>query len=114
MNHCRLKQIFGTVAGLTAMAYLSLVVLAAGCLFMHAVPAEEHAGGHEHHAQDSSHAPLCAWSCQALSGGGLIAAPPAVTAWSVESAVASQSSIHLSSPGADLLRARAPPQFLFS
>jgi len=114
MNHRTMKQIFGTVAGLTAVAYLSLTMLAAGCLFMHAVPAEKHAGGHAHHAQDSSHAPLCAWSCQALSGGGLIAEPPVVMAWSVEQAVAIQPPLRISSPGADLLSARAPPQSTLS
>jgi len=110
MNHRHMKQIFETVAGLTAVAYLSLVVLAAGCLFMHAAPS----GGHEHHAQDSSQSPLCAWSCQALSGGGLIAEPPVVTAWSVEWAIAPQSSILISSTVTDLLRARAPPQSILS
>lgn len=110
MNHRTIQQIFGTVAGLTAGVYLSLVVLAAGCLFMHAAPS----GGHEHHAHDSSHSPLCAWSCQALSGGGLIAQPPVVTAWSVEWAIAPQSSVLISSTVIDLLRARAPPQSLLS
>lgn len=106
MNHRHLRPIFGTVAGLTAVAYLALVVLAAGCLFMHAAPS----GGHEHHAQDSSHSPLCAWSCQALSGGGLIAEPPMVMAWSIEPAVWFHAAVPVSSPLCDLLRARAPPQ----
>lgn len=110
MNHRTMKQIVGTVAGLTAVVYLSLVVLAAGCLFMHAAPS----AGHEHHGQDASHSPLCAWSCQALSGGGLIAEPPVVTAWSVECAIAHQSSILISSTVIGLLRARAPPQSLLS
>ncbi|ULA64148.1 MAG: hypothetical protein LZF86_110849 [Nitrospira sp.] len=114
MKTRRISQMFGAAAGLTVVAYLSLMMLAAGCLFMHAAPLEEHAGGHAHHTQDSSHAPLCAWSCQALSGGGLIAEPPAVTAWSVAWAIAPPSSLLISSAVTPLLSARAPPQSLLS
>ena len=110
MNHRPIRQAFGAVAALTAVVYLALVVLASGCLFMHAVPS----GGHEHHTQDSSHSPLCAWSCQALSGGGLVSALPVVTAWSVERTSLSDLPAPSSSVTLDRLRARAPPQPILS
>lgn len=104
------RQVFGTVASITAVVYLALVVLASGCLFMHAAPS----GGHDHHAQDSAHSPLCAWSCQAVSGGGLVSEPPMVTTWSVERAMLLQSSTPFSSFILALLKTRAPPQSVLS
>lgn len=110
MNHRHISKGLWMVAGLTVAAYLALVVLASGCLFMHAAPA----GGHDHHAKDSTHSPLCAWSCQALSGGGLIAEPPVVMAWPVEQAADLPASGLFSSVVLDLLNARAPPQSILS
>ena len=104
------RQIFGTVASVTAVVYLALVVLSAGCLFMHAAPS----GGHEHHAQDSTHSPLCAWSCQAVSGGALISAPPVVTAWFVDRTPLPNSPAPSNPVTLDRLRARAPPQPILS
>lgn len=67
------RTMVGSVAGITAVVYLVLVCLAAGCLFMHAGSP----GGHDHHAQDSGHSALCAWACQASSESGLVASGPA-------------------------------------
>lgn len=106
----RVRRLIGSVAGFTALAYFTLVVLAAGCLFMHAAPA----GGHDHHSSDSSHSPLCAWICQAVSDDTLISTPPIVAAWSVEGVVDPCVSASLASAFIDLLTARAPPQSFLS
>jgi hypothetical protein len=65
------------VAGLVALVYTALAVLAAGCLLSHAA----HAGVHENHESQEAvpHNALCAWACQGTSEVGLVAEPPALS-----------------------------------
>lgn len=99
------QQILAPVAGVTAIVYLALVMAAAGCLFLHAAPS----GGHDHHGADFTHSPLCAWSCQAISGGAIASSPPPVTAWAIEQMIMSAPFLVTSVQVAALLQPRAPP-----
>ncbi len=58
----------GSVACLTAVLYVALVVLATGCVSM---PLSS--SGAHHHSEQSAHSPVCAWSCQMVSQSGLVA-----------------------------------------
>lgn len=51
-----------SVVCLTALVYLGLVVLAASCASMPVAQSETH-----HHSHESTHSPLCAWSCHMIS-----------------------------------------------
>jgi hypothetical protein len=99
------RQILGSVAGLTAVVYLALVVLAAGCLFMHATPS----GGHEHHSADPSHSPLCAWSCQAVSSLAVLTHPPMTLTAAVARMEAVPDSLTISHSVTTHIKSRAPP-----
>ena len=95
------------VAGLVALVYASLAVMAASCALRHVDPSDRHA----HHGSDESgpHNALCAWACQATSDAELAPEPPALSMgpalWLVVS------SLHQETPSrsSSLLRSRAPP-----
>ena len=66
MTTRRFAWFLSSVACLTVLVYLGLVVLAASCVFMPVASSGAH-----HHAQESAaHSPLCAWSCQMISQSG--------------------------------------------
>lgn len=104
------RAIVGTIAGLTIVMYVGLVCLAAGCLFMHVAPS----GGHEHHAADPSHSPLCAWSCQAVSNSALPPDPPMTAAAAMGLLDGIPDSPIISGPATALLKSRAPPLPVFA
>ncbi len=98
--------LLSSVACLTILVYLGLVVLAAGCVSM---PASS--SGSHHHPQASAHSSLCVWSCQMISQGGPAASVPtlAVTLVVVSEAV---SLAHSHLVAYSISRpARAPPVF---
>lgn len=113
MFHMTMRQAkhpIGTVACITAVVYLALVAVAAGCLFMHAAPTE----GHDHHTHDSTHSSLCGWSCQAMSGTALISDPYTLTVWNgVSKAILHPVPLH-SDVAAKLRQPRGPPRLLAS
>jgi len=90
---------------LVAGVYLSLTLMAAGCLMSHAAEA----GHHDHHTVGDSGSLLCALSCQATSDSDLVlpapAGSPAVTAF----APASPASVLNSADVSSSRQPRAPP-----
>jgi hypothetical protein len=62
-----------SVACLTILVYMGMVVLAVGCVSMSVSPSGSH-----HHSQESPHSPLCAWSCHMVSQAGPVASAPSV------------------------------------
>ncbi|MGA6827901.1 hypothetical protein ACO9S2_09840 [Nitrospira sp. NS4] len=107
MTRYRARHLIGAVACITAVVYLTLAAVAAGCLFMHAE-------GHEHHAHDATHSPLCAWSCQATSSTALISDPYQLTVWNVVSVTILHPVPLHADAAAELLQCRAPPRLLAS
>ncbi|BFU95351.1 MAG: protein of unknown function [Nitrospira sp.] len=110
MMTSRGRLIVASAAGIMALVYVALMGLSAGCLFIHAASSAEHG----HHEQNSSHAPLCTWSCQATSHSALISQPPSETTGTSRidalGAVVASTPLHR----AKRLHARAPPLHLFS
>jgi hypothetical protein len=95
------------VAGLVALVYASLAVMAASCAFSHV----DASNGHAHHGSDEAgpHNALCAWACQATSDSGLVPEPPALSMSPVVRRVVSSPHQAISSSSSSLLRSRAPP-----
>lgn len=110
MMTSRGRYIVAFAAGITALLYVALASLSAGCLFIHAASSV----GHGHHGQDSSHSPLCIWFCQALSQSALTSAPTSPTAWVVESSRMPMQAFPAQFLAPERLRARAPPQSILS
>ncbi|MBA5863840.1 MAG: hypothetical protein GDA65_14180 [Nitrospira sp. CR1.1] len=52
-----------------AGVYMTLALMASGCLFAHAAPSD----GHHQHSGTDSHASLCFWACQSTSDVGPLA-----------------------------------------
>jgi hypothetical protein len=98
------------VAVFTAVVYVWLSCLAAGCLIMHAVSSDNH----DHHASDDAHSPLCSWSCQATSGVALVSTPPAFATYTVERTEPSGSFVLTASQILARLHPRGPPPFSFA
>jgi hypothetical protein len=98
------------VAGLVALVYASLAVMAASCAFSH-VDAFD---GHAHHGSDEAgpHNALCAWACQATSDTGLSPEPPTLSMSPVAQRVVSSSHHAIFSSSSSLLHSRAPPSVL--
>ncbi len=99
------------VAGLMALVYASLAVMAATCAFSHT----DASGGHKHHGSQgaSTHNALCAWACQATSDAGLAMDSPESSGSPVvlqAMALPKQFSPSLLS---SLFRSRAPPSASF-
>ena len=69
----RVARSLVSVASPTIVLYAALVLPATGCASM---PLSS--SGTHHHSQESTHAPLCAWSCQMVSKSGLVASVPMV------------------------------------
>lgn len=93
-------------AGVMAVVYLCLALLATVCMTTHA---GHDAGAHDHGSQPV-HSLLCAWACQAgssdcLSVGAPVPAVSPVLFASVVAVIAQWSSF---SP--NLIRSRAPPR----
>lgn len=109
MTKLRAKLLIATVAGVTALVYLALVCLSATCLFAHAAPLE----GHDHHAQHSTHSPLCAWACQATSDAGLAMDSPESSGWPVVLQAMALPKQFPPSPFSSLFHSRAPPSASF-
>ncbi|MEP6934735.1 MAG: hypothetical protein ABI988_12470, partial [Nitrospirota bacterium] len=65
------------VAGLVALVYASLAVMAANCALRHVDPSNGHTHQSSHEA--APHNALCAWACQATSDVGLVTEPPALS-----------------------------------
>ena len=60
--------------------YMTLALMAAGCVFAHAAPSDSH---HQHSGTES-HPQLCAWSCQATSDVGPLAHAAGGMVWAVQ------------------------------
>ncbi len=99
------------VAGLVALVYASLAVMAASCAFSHV----DASSGHAHHSSDEAapHNALCAWACQATSDAGLVTEPSALSMGPVVQLVVSSPNQKTPSLSSSLLRARAPPSVRF-
>jgi hypothetical protein len=95
------------VAGLVALVYASLAVMAANCALRHV----DASNGHAHHGSDEAapHNALCAWACQATSDAGLVTEPFAVSISPVVQLVISSPNQEAPSLSSSLLRSRAPP-----
>jgi hypothetical protein len=95
------------VAGLVALVYASLAVMAASCAFSHV----DASSGHAHHSSDEAapHNALCAWACQATSDAGLVTEPSALSISPVAQLVVSSPNQETPSLPSSLLRPRAPP-----
>lgn len=61
----RFAWFLSSVACLTFLTYVGLVVLATGCASMSVAQSGSH-----HHSQESTPSALCAWSCQMISQSG--------------------------------------------
>ncbi len=94
------------VAGLVALVYASLAVMAASCALSHV----ELSNGHAHHGSHEAtpHNALCAWACQATSDAGLAPEPPASSTNPVVRLVISPLNPAIPSHSSSLLRSRAP------
>ena len=94
------------VAGLVALVYASLAVMAANCALRHV----DASNGHAHHGSDEAapHNALCAWACQATSDAGLVTEPFAVSISPVVQLVISSPNQEAPSLSSSLLRSRAP------
>jgi hypothetical protein len=104
MTTRRLVWLLNSVACLTMLAYLGLVVLAAGCVSMPVLSSGPH-----HHSQEPPHSSLCAWSCQMMSQSGLVPTEsPAVISFVAISVVRPLRSFYPVTPSA-LYPSRAPP-----
>ena len=99
------------VAGLVALVYASLAVMAASCALRHVDPSN----GHAHHGSDEAapHNALCAWTCQATSDAGLVTEPSALSMSPVVQLVVSSPHQETPSLSSSLLRSRAPPSAPF-
>jgi hypothetical protein len=99
------------VAGLVALVYASLAVMAASCAFSHV----DASNGHAHHGSDEAgpHNALCAWACQATSDAGLATEPSALSISPVVQLVVSSPNQETPSRSSSLLRSRAPPSVCF-
>ena len=95
------------VAGLVALVYASLAVMAASCALRHVDPSN----GHAHHGSDEAapHNALCAWACQAASDAGLATESSALSISPVVQLVVSSPNQETPSLSSSLLRSRAPP-----
>lgn len=95
----------GSVSCLTIVVYLALVLFAAGCASMPIGSSE----GHDHHSQDVSHSPLCAWSCQMISQTGPVTSvSPVVVNFVATTVLLPHVSTYSTTPFA-LRSSRAPP-----
>jgi hypothetical protein len=99
------------VAGLVALVYASLAVMAASCAFSHV----DAFNGHAHHGSHATvpHNALCAWACQATSDAGLVPEPPTLSLDSVVRLVISSPNQTIPSISFSLLHSRAPPSVPF-
>ena len=100
------------IAGLVALVYASLAIMAASCALWHVDPSSDHA---HHDSQGAgSHNALCAWACQATSDAELAPEPPALSMSPVAWLVVSSPHQAISSSFSSLLRSRAPPSGPFA
>ena len=99
------------VAGLVALVYASLAVMAASCAFSHV----DASSGHMHHGSHEAapHNALCAWACQATSDAELTTEPSSLSMGPVVQLVVSSPHQETSSLSSSLLRSRAPPSVRF-
>lgn len=98
------RPLAGIALGIAGI-YMTLALMAAGCLFAHAASSN----GHHQHSGTESHSPLCSWACQATSDVGPVSHTAGGMVWAAQLhivpsppriiAVLNQSSLH----------ARAPP-----
>ncbi|MDO8358091.1 MAG: hypothetical protein Q7U76_17070 [Nitrospirota bacterium] len=111
MTHTGVSRSSVLVAGLVALVYASLAVMAATCSFNHA----EASSGHAHHgSQDAApHNALCAWACQATSDAELVTEPPALSVGPVARLVVSSLNHVPPLRSSSLLHSRAPPAISF-
>ncbi|MFO0731970.1 MAG: hypothetical protein U0231_08975 [Nitrospiraceae bacterium] len=90
---------------LVAGVYLSLTLMAAGCLMSHAAES----GHHDHHAAGNSGSLLCAVSCQATSDSDLVLPAPTGIPLATAFIIAPSTSADLSAEVASARQPRAPP-----
>jgi hypothetical protein len=100
------------VAGLVALVYASLAVMAASCAFSHIDPSDRHAHHDSHEA--APHSALCAWACQATSDAGLAPEPPAVSMSPVVQPAVLSLNHAIPSHSSSSLCSRAPPSAPFA
>ena len=105
MTARRSTHVVGSVACMTIVVYVALVLLAASCMSMSVGSSE----GHDHHSQDPSHSPLCAWSCQMVSQSGLTASVQMVGVSLVSTSVVLSHHSNHSHTALALRSSRAPP-----
>jgi hypothetical protein len=99
------------VAGLVALVYASLAVMAAGCALRHVDPSNRHT--HHGSQETGPHNALCAWACQATSDTGQVTESPSLFRGPVAQLVVSSPNQETPSFSSSLLRSRAPPSMLF-
>ena len=99
------------VAGLVALVYASLAVMAASCALRHVDPSNGHT--HQSSHESAPHNALCAWACQATSDAGLVTEPSALSMSPVVQLVVSFPNQETPSLSSSLLRSRAPPSVRF-
>lgn len=99
------------VAGLVALVYPSLAVMASACAFGHVGASS----GHEHHGSQgpATHNALCAWACQATTDAGLAVDSPISSTGPMIRQILSPPSQHTSSLFSSLFHSRAPPSASF-
>ena len=99
------------IAGFVALAYASLVAMAASCAMSHVDPSSSHV---HHGSQEATpHNALCTWACQATSDAGPSMAPTALSTDPVVRLAVSSPNQLLPSPSSAQLHSRAPPTVPF-
>lgn len=106
MTNRRSTHGVGSVACMTVVVYVALVLLAAGCISMPVGSSE----GHDHHdSGKSAHSSLCAWSCQMISQTGPVTSvSPVVVNFVATTVLLPHVSTYSHTPFA-LRSSRAPP-----
>lgn len=102
------RPLAGIALGIAGV-YMTLALMAAGCLFAHAASADGH---HQHSGQHSgaeSHSPLCSWACQATSDVGPTSQAVGGMVWAVQVHTAVSSPLLIAVRDQSSLHARAPP-----
>lgn len=98
------KSLAGIALGIAGM-YMTLVLMAAGCLFAHAASSD----GHHQHSGTESHSPLCSWACQATSDVGPLAQAAGGVVWAVQFHALSSAPLFIDVQHHASLHTRAPP-----
>lgn len=112
MTHSGVSHSTILVAGFVALAYGSLMGMAANCALRHIGPSNSHT---HHGSQESGpyNAALCALACQAIPDAGLVPESLALSTSQVVRLVVTSPDQEFPSLSSSLLRSRAPPSMPF-